>query len=122
MNAPNAFRVANSTRLAALALVFGCFGCAVTSVTRSGERFPPFPEDCAIDFRYGDVNKAMQLTASGYVQVASMTVSRAGDSLDENMKAVARPEACKVGAHVAMLVSSQSGDPSYVSFVLLRKQ
>ena len=107
---------------AGLAVVFACFGCAVTSVTRSGDRFPPFPETCAIDFQYGNINKAMQLTASGYVQVASMFVARAGDALDESMKDRVRPEACKVGAHVAMLVSSNSGDPSSVSFVLLRKQ
>lgn len=107
--------------LAGLAFALACSGCAVTSVTRLGERFPPFPETCAIDFQYGSMAKVMQLSTSGYVQVASMTVSRAGDELDESMKVRVRPEACEVGAHVAMLVSSSDGDPSYVSFVLLRK-
>lgn len=93
----------------AAASTLACVGCVETSVTRTGERFPPFPKTCAIDFQYGDFNKAMQHTASGYVQVASMFVAHAGDTIDESMKERVRPEACKVGAHVAMLVSSHGG-------------
>lgn len=121
MTAPRIGRAVPHVIRAGLAIVFACSGCAVTSVTRSGDRFAPFPETCAIDFQYGNMNKAMQLNASGYVQVASMFVARAGDALDESMKDRVRPEACKVGAHVAMLVSSNSGDPSSVSFMLFRK-
>ncbi len=99
--------------------------CALTSVSRTGERFASYPKDCAIDYRYGDMMKAMSLMQAGYVQVGTISVARAGDSFDDAMKATVGPLACEIGGELVMMAASSAGSAtsgsSYASLMVFRK-
>lgn len=113
------------TAIVVLAVTSFSMACGSTlTLQRTGERFPSYPEGCPIAFEYGDLDKAMQLTSNGYVQVGSITVSNAGDSLDDSMKDLVRPKACEMGGTRVIMISSSPGSFSthyaYVQLVVLR--
>jgi hypothetical protein len=109
----------------ALAAVLSA-GCVDVSVTRVGDRFPPNAKDCQLEFQYGGLQKAMQMSQSGYVQVGTITVVKGGDSLTDEMKKRVRPHACEMGGQFVMLGDSSPGsfttNFSYASFMVLRKK
>lgn len=106
-----------------LALVAGCVN---VSWNRIGDRFAPRPEDCHIEYQYGDMTKLMALTGSGYVQVGTITVVKGGDDFSEAMKKRVRPIACEIGGDAVMMVTSSPGsfttNYSYVMLTVLRHQ
>jgi hypothetical protein len=112
-------------RWLAVAVVAASLGCVNVSVSRSGDRFDPRPEDCVIDYRYGDVQKAMGLVQSGYVQVGSITVVKGGDTFDDAMKDRVGPKACELGGEIVMMGPSSPGsfdsNYSYASLMVFRK-
>ncbi len=95
-------------------------------MTRTGDRFPPYPEHCALDYRYGDMTKGMELVRNGFVQVGSITVVKGGDSLDDAMKERVGPKACELGGELVMMGTSSPGsfntNFSYASFMVYRKK
>lgn len=113
-----------STRTLLTLVVSMLVGCVQMSVQRTGERFASYPENCVLDFQYGDTSKAFQLASTGYVQVGSISVVKGGDSFDDAMKDRVRPEACKLGGNVVIMAGSSEGswttNYSYVSLMVFR--
>jgi hypothetical protein len=112
----------------ALACVFFALlsaGCVDVSVDRIGQRYPPFPETCPIDYQYGDLTKVMEFASNGYVQVGSIMVEKGGEDFDDAMKARVQPEACKLGGNLVVMGSSSPGsfstNYSYAQMIVLRK-
>jgi hypothetical protein len=106
-----------------LALVAGCVN---VSWNRIGDRFAPRPEDCHIEYQYGDASKALALGSSGYLQVGTITVVKGGDDFSDAMKKRVRPIACEIGGDAVMMVTSSPGsfttNYSYVMLMVLRRQ
>jgi hypothetical protein len=100
-------------------------GCVLTSVNRTGERFPSYDRDCTIDYRYGDMMKGLALVSSGYSQVGTITVAYGGDTFTEAMKANVGPRACAIGGDVVMMAASAEGSASsgasYATLMVFRR-
>jgi hypothetical protein len=114
-------------RLFAVSCCAAAVGCAQIGVTRIGERFPPNPDDCAIDYRYGSFQEVMSLMQKdGYVQVASAAIANAGVDYNERLKSLLQPQACKVGGEIVYMTSSnERGElpgSGMASFAILRRK
>jgi hypothetical protein len=77
-----------------------------------------------LDFRYGDVSKAMALAQSGHVQVGTISVTNGGDSFTDEIKLLVQPKACQMGGSIVMMASSSEGsfgNYPYVSLMVFRE-
>lgn len=100
--------------------------CATSAFKRVGERFPPNSDNCPLKYEYGHVGKAMGIMSKGYIQVGTLTVVRAGDTIDDKMKKIIQPDACALGGELVIMIDSNPGNilvsNSHSSFMVLRKK
>jgi hypothetical protein len=112
-------------RALVLALAIVSAGCVQISTMRVGERFAPKPEDCQLEYQYGDMMKVASMNDS-YAQVGHITVVKGGDDFSEDMKRRVRPYACNMGGDLVMMGGSSPGSfttsYSYASLIVLRKR
>lgn len=93
-------------------------GCATEIVvSKSGQSYPPYRENCKLVYEYGDFGKAFNLINGGsFVQVGSISVPRGGTSLTQDLKDLVRPKSCELGGTLVLLNKS-----SNASLIVLRK-
>jgi hypothetical protein len=88
-------------------------GCGVeTSLTRTGPKFPPRPEDCTFEIFTSPPNGA-------YVEVGTLDLTSGGTTNLGYFRAGIRPQVCKAGGDAALAIANGGG--VYIKATILKR-